>query len=63
MFDYAKPGTTPRALVAYLPVGDQYLHGDDLLFALDVYGPVAESDPYEGAYYLGDIKIEALDIP
>ena len=62
-FDYAKPGATPREIVCYLPIEDQFFDGDDLTFSLDTYGPLTATDPYEGSYTVSDIKVEMLDLP
>lgn len=63
VFGYAKPGTTPRAMVCYLAIGDQYLPGDDLLFSVDTYAPIITSDPYEGTYNVNSVKIEEVNLP
>jgi len=49
-------------MVCYLPINDQFLPGDDLLFSMDVYGPVNDINPYEDSYTVTGIKVEALDM-
>lgn len=68
VFQYAAPDGLPsqessNEIVCYLPIEDYYLPGDDLLFSMDVYGPVIDTDPYCGIYYVNGITVEELDVP
>lgn len=64
-FTWALPGSSAKELVTYLPITDDFLTDDWLLWSMDTYGPIVSgtADPYTGSYTITSVEIEELDTP